>query len=348
MAKKDTAALAAERKQLLAQVLALRKDRIQELLRRHEQRRSGTRAELREVLEGAVAEGEISTEDIVSYLDEVEPWGKQHVFLYSVPQEINQAWMEPAAIRNLLAAAGVADLLDESVSLALPEEMTLSSVRLADEAIEIVAVEQREFVERDQSLDRVQEGNVETIEYRAFIRRRARGLIILRWTPTTALASLHVSQAHRGYEYEESARQFAAVTKHFLDFKRFARTDLRRAVVKLRDREQNKGGPPLARSQRVGFQSSGEREIDITSPSTDRSVVGETAIDQAIDQIASNSRGRLGNVFWLTKDKTKDASNPLADELHTTIVASESRIHFRVPTSSEAIRYVIRQIRGLC
>ena len=75
-----------ERNALIDFILALKKAKIQELLERVELPKSGTKPDLRKRLQEALDEGRIGIGSLVSYLDSIAPWGKQHVFLYKGPR----------------------------------------------------------------------------------------------------------------------------------------------------------------------------------------------------------------------------------------------------------------------
>jgi hypothetical protein len=72
----------AEIDELVSHVLALRKDFVQDLLRSSDVPFSGLhKAELRVRLREAIDEGTIDPADVAGFLDDVEPGGKQHVFM---------------------------------------------------------------------------------------------------------------------------------------------------------------------------------------------------------------------------------------------------------------------------
>jgi hypothetical protein len=85
---------AEEQQALIDFVLALRKSHIQDFLKQVELPKSGTKEDLRERLQEALDEGELTYEQLVDFLDSVAPWGKQHVFLYHGPQHDIQAWKD--------------------------------------------------------------------------------------------------------------------------------------------------------------------------------------------------------------------------------------------------------------
>src|SRR4051812_47077186 len=86
----------AERDELVSHVLALRKDFVQELLRRAQVARTGVKSDLRDRLRQALEDGKLSAEDLVDFLDEAEPGGKQHVFLYRVDPALDD-WRDAQA-----------------------------------------------------------------------------------------------------------------------------------------------------------------------------------------------------------------------------------------------------------
>ncbi len=117
-----------EQRALLTFLLALRLDRVREFLGRHGIARYGNRADLRERLEENLLAGTITIVNLVDFLDEVEPWSKQHVFLYNGGDGLVQGWRAGTVLRARLAEANVAELLDARLPLVLPEELSLSSI----------------------------------------------------------------------------------------------------------------------------------------------------------------------------------------------------------------------------
>jgi hypothetical protein len=121
-------ALNEEQRALLTFLLTLRLDRVRKFLGRHGITRSGNRAYLRERLEENLADGMITIDDIVDFLDEVEPWAKQHVFLYTGGDGLVGDWEDIERLRTRLREAGYGDLLDARLPVVLPEEATLSAI----------------------------------------------------------------------------------------------------------------------------------------------------------------------------------------------------------------------------
>lgn len=173
-----------------------------------------------------------------------------------------------------------------------------------------------------------------------------RGVLTFRWDLLTDTATLHITQAGRGYVYEEAEQRFARLVQPFLVFDRFNRTDLQRLIGRLH--ELAKAGTPEARPHRLGYRSRGGRSLEAASPTWRDSVTGEAGIDDALTAIADESTGRLGNLYWLAPVSPDGGStNPLPADLHLIVVANESRVNFMVPSSREVVTYVLQRIRAL-
>ncbi len=339
--------LGEEQRALLTFLLALRLDRVRAFLARHEIAKYGSRADLRQRLEESFANGKIDIVAIVDFLDEVEPWSKQHVFLYNGGDALVDDWKDPATLRTQLAVAGVAELLDARLPLVLPEDLALSAITIEDgRFVTISAVERREYREREPSRDRVEvDASGRTVELVAYIHVVTRGLLTFRWDLLTNTAALHITQGGRGYEYQAAEQRFAKLVQPFLQFDRFSPTDLQSLIRRLHELAQT--GTPEARPHRLGYRSRGGRSIEAASPTYRDSVTGEAAIDGALATIADESTGRLGNFYWLAGVSPNGDTNPLPDDLHLIIVANESRVNFMVPTSREIVTYVLQRIRAL-
>ena len=337
-----------EQRALIAFLLALRLDRVREFLGRHGIARYGTRADLRDRLEANLLDGRISPVDLVDFLDEVEPWSKQHVFLYTGGDGLVQGWRDAGALRVQLEAANVAGLLDARLPLVLPDELSLSSIAIdpTGRIVTISAVERREYRERDPGRDRVEvDAAGQLVEMIAYVHVVTRGLMTFRWDLVTNTASLHITQGGRGYVYEDAEQRFARLVQPFLSFDRFSRTDLQRVIRRLHDLAQ--AGTPEARPHRLGYRSRGGINVEAASPTYRDSVTGDVAIDAALAAIAGASTGRLGNFYWLAGLDRDGAPNPLPADLHVVVIANESRVNFTVPSTREIVTYVLQRIRAL-
>jgi len=332
---------------LLSHVLSLRRDFIDSLLRGRVPFSGRRKSELRAQLKHALDERLLTVEEILAFLKQHEPAGKQHVFVYRVARSTSEAWRDTDAARRAIDAAQRGDLLEAELPVVMPEALTLSSIRSSEDEVEITAVEARRYTEHVEELDRMETADDGTdIEWRAYAHRAARSTVRLRWNLITRTAELHITQATergtiRDY-YDDVAQRFASETASFLDFGAFQPNDLHKVLHELGQLEQS--GQPLTRSREADFESPGGSRVRARSPSSAASVYSEPVVRQALGSVDTPSSGQGGNLYWLQSEAGGDV---LSEDLHTVIIAADSRIHFMRPSSVDAIAYVLSQVRRL-
>jgi len=338
----------AQIEELVSHVLALRMDFVQQLLASvgvpYSRARKG---QLRERVRDAIAEGTLSVEEVVQFLNKVEPGGKQHVFMLRPSASLNATWTDAEALRKQLESLGATkDLLGAPLPLLMPETLELSSVKVEKSFVEIVGVEARRYTDRDEAYDSstTSEDGL-PVQLRAYVERIARSTVTLRWDTDTRHAALHITQATgRGLErdhYRQVAERFGTAVSPFLDFSQFADINLHKVIHRLGEKEQD--GKALTRSRRGRWHTGSGFELLATSPSTIASVYDDQDLRAAIGEVATPHTGQSGNLYWLAGGD----GNPLAEDLHLTIIAADSRVHFMVPSSPETVDYVLGQIRSL-
>jgi hypothetical protein len=333
---------------LVSHLLALRLDFVQGLLRSNRIRYSGLRkAELRDRVREALDDGRLTPEAVVRFLDDAEPGGKQHVFIVRPPRRLNDDWRDAGATRDRLSRRRtLRPLLEAALPVLMPDELTLSAIRLGDGLVEIVGVEARRYYERDETYDRatVSEEGL-PVELRGFVQHIARTIVALRWNTATRHAALHITQASgRGLErnhYRNVLARFGATVGDWLDMSEFDDVDLHKVIHALHERERTNTNV-LTRSRRARWETVGGSEMEAISASVAASVFNDTKMTAAIGQVADADTGQSGNLFWLPV-----TGSPLTEELHVTIVAFDSRVHFMRPSTPTAVDHVIGQIRSL-
>ena len=107
-----------EQAQLVTDLLALKKSQIGEFLARVNLPRTGTKEQIRGRIEKALHEKTISFSLLIQFLDEVIPWGKQHVFLFKGPRSSIANWKNQNWLANLLKQHRFGRYLNASLALA--------------------------------------------------------------------------------------------------------------------------------------------------------------------------------------------------------------------------------------
>lgn len=334
-----------EQAQIVTDLLALKKTQIRDFLARNELPKSGTKEEIRGRIEDALSGGTLAFAQLVQFLDEVIPWGKQHVFLYKGPRSSIASWKKTDRLAKLLKQHRLGKYLNAKVPLALPKVMKVSSILHDGSRLRITAIKRREWWERNPDYDDAtvtDEGD--DVELRAFIHRVTRSLVAFEWDLVANTAFLQISQLPTGFRYEDVAEEFCDLIAGWLDISRFSIVDLRPAIKKLHELEEGRAGE--TRSHGISYRTLQGRRLEGKSASPADPLLGEAVIDAALGAVRNSGVGHLGNFYWLPRATANPNSNPLDAELHVTIVGSHNRINFPTPNVEQTIRYVLSRIRS--
>ncbi len=329
---------------IVTDLLALKKDQIGEFLAGAGLPKSGTKEVLRERIEEALEEGSLAMSQIVQFLDNVVPWGKQHVYLYKGPQSPIAEWRNAAWVANLLKQHRLGKLLNASLPLVLPDKMKVSSIFHDPKRLRITAVKRRDWWERNPDYDdtgKTDEG--EDIELRAFVHRVTRSLVAFEWDLAANNAFLQISQLPRGFDYADVADEFFELIEGWLDRSLFSLLDLRPPITKLHALEESGAGE--TRSHGINYRTLQGRHFEGKSASPADPLLGEAAIDAALTAVRKSGVGHLGNFYWTP---TNGAAIALDSEVHVIVVGFRNRVNFPTPNDEETVRYVLSRIRSHC
>ena len=101
---------------------------IKELLRQKKIPLGATKAEFEKHMLAAIDNGTLQRADLEAWLDDVEGWGDQHIYLYNIPRAITSdaLWRDPEHVHNRVVQANLGDVWEAPTSLRFPEEPELT------------------------------------------------------------------------------------------------------------------------------------------------------------------------------------------------------------------------------
>src|SRR3954447_2063688 len=202
---------------LLAHLAAWRVEEILKFMRDQSiAGRSAAKDDLLATVERAVQDGSVSDADLVQYLDEIEPRGKQHVFVIQGSEDAGNRWASPADAQARLGEAGRHDLWEAHRPLVGPAEVEISSVSMRDGSVEIYGVSRKLYLKRREDLeggDTTRRGVpvIEQVFEKVWIRAWTR----LLWDVQSGQASLHIAQLPTKRLYSEAQTEFFAAIRPF-------------------------------------------------------------------------------------------------------------------------------------
>lgn len=331
--------------QLLTDLLALKKVQIGEFLSLSKLPKSGTKELIRDRIEKALNDGILSLSQIVRFLDEVIPWGKQHVYLYQGPLSSIANWRKTAWVSTLLKKHRLGKYLNATLPLVLPDKMKVSSILHNGKRLRVTAIKKREWWERDSEYDSKTVTNEgDDVELRAFVHRVTRNLVAFEWDLVANTAFVQISQLPTKFRYEDVAQEFFDLIGAWLDIEQFSIIDLRPAIKRLHELEE--AGSGETRSHGINYRTLHGRRFEGRSASPADPLLGEPVIDAALGAIRNTGVGHLGNFYWLPGNDAAPVHNPLDSEVHVILVGAHNRVNYTTPNVELAVRHVLSRIRS--
>lgn len=170
---------------------------IKELLR--EKGRIGTTKEdFAGNLDTAIDDGALRLADIEEWLQRVEGWGLQHIYLWNMSRSLamRPMWRDASAVRHAVRAAGLDRVWDAPVAQAFPEQLTLVHVSYVDARLVFQWHEGGSLWVRDPTADIEPEAlGDEIYRWEAYRRRSERSVMRFVFRPAQAIAAAFVPAA---------------------------------------------------------------------------------------------------------------------------------------------------------
>lgn len=337
-----------EEKELIVRyVCDLTHAQLHELMRRTSHPRSGTKEKLVERVSEKVEEGTLTYQQLIEYLDEVERWSAQHVFLFGEPTLDNfESFRTPESFQAHLASHKASPRYRQPVQVALPQTATVSSITHDGERITVTVVEKQDGWRRDKRLD--EEGETddgEKVELRAYVNKVTRGLMVFEWDLQENLATLQVSQLPSHWTYEVAYETFAGLVHTWMPTGAFPDLDLRGAIKNFHVEEETMKKKSRVRSHGIEYETAHSRRFQGRSATAQTSVLGEQALDAAMTAVRAAGLGRNGN-FYYKLDGIGDGY--VGQEVHVIVFAGAGRVNFPTANGEEVVRYVLSRIREAC
>lgn len=343
MIKKVTPALSKkEKQQLVLEVAALTTEVRAPFMEVHGLPKTlSDRKKVKERIEKAIKAETISYEEIIGFLDDVVPWGKQHVYLFKGPSGTIQDWKKTAWLENHLkaSAADLFALVNNKIHVGLPKQITPVAIQHSKKSLRVSFVRLREWFEHAEEHDKsgkTPEGEV--IDFRAYVHRTIRNFIAFDWNLSANTAMLQISQLPGRIRYRNVKSEFEICVKPWLDLSKFSLVDLHKPILNLCALEL--AGNGITRAHGFEIQSLQSRSIVAKSGEGSVSVFGEASVDAVYKSMSKNGVGNLGNFYWLPR-----SGSSIKDELRVVLVGAKNRVNFTVPSNEKVVRRIIADIR---
>lgn len=169
---------------------------IKELLRQHSIKIGTTKKDFAKNIADAIDDGTLTQETIEAWLEEVEGWGNQHVYLFEAPT------IATADIDGLLADSAHKDLIGKGQSFDFPEEVTLCNILSETVGLSLIWHLGKEGWDRAKSKDYMKKTGMERYRFDAYRQRMDRSLVRFEWRFTDQHCAILI---HRNKDIDHNA-----------------------------------------------------------------------------------------------------------------------------------------------
>lgn len=341
--KAEQKRLEEERNLLLDYALAQKKDYLQAYLRKRDLAFSGTKEILKGRILDHIKEYKLSYEEIADFLDTVEGWGDQSVYLYEVPAGTISLWRsKPQMLRNKLSAHNLEKLINQKVPVLLPAEISLSSIILTENKLQFQWVQKHEWFQRDSTLDK----DSDDIRIRGWRRHLERlitrfeidlkngeGHLTIPAVGSEAITNSDGTKLTAHSRYQALRDEFETILEPWLGISSFSKITLKKAIEKLETSKE-------VIRKRIPFLTPEGMLFELSSTIQDKDVFADYRSEKVRGQIPNDSPGQGGSYKWIECDHLKKR---VSVKLH----GQEQRISFLNQCDESEVRYVLSRIRDL-
>jgi hypothetical protein len=334
--------------QILDHLIALTNPEIRRFLRRHkiDGADAENKGQLRRALRTAITRRKIATENVVAFLDEVTPWGKQHVYFFKGGSPKN--WRDPKWVADHLTSHKIFEFLDaRSDKLELPEHLEIARITADKSQLRITAIRKREGWVRDETYDNVKKKGEDgrPLWLKGYTYQVLRGIVAFEWNLIANEAFLQITQLPSNGSYEGVRDEFKKKIESWLDLGDFDAVDLGRAVKKLHQLEEK--GKPVAISHAADYDRLGHRRVSVRSTSTKVPLRGDSTVDGILKLVTRTSIPRIGDFYFGADGAAIATDGKPHSRKHIIIIAQKNRVNFATPDTEKGIRSVLTELRKL-
>lgn len=271
----------ADLKRLAAGIIRAQGNRfIKELLREKGIRIGANKDDFERNLTDAIESGKLDLNDVERWLELVEGWGNQHVYLYSISSTLRKDLTRPK-IRKRAANAKLQRLWDEKTLLTFPDKPQLTSISFTDSVLRLVWQESSPGWIPVPEKNYIQEEGLDTFEYRAWRMFERRAITRFEAHLDKGLAGLFIANPIQGDEHQAAIDEAKRVIGLLLDLPALERGQIDISIV-ARNLDQrnvptNITSSPPVRAQKSRLASGGAY-VEFAADASDKAYWEEAAI----------------------------------------------------------------------
>ena len=292
----------------------------------------GTKEGIGARLNDAVEDGTVSVADLVRYLDDIEGWGNQHVYLVRAPAEILARWRDLKKATAILEKNELLALLNKAKPVFLPARPTLATIELDTKRARFVWVVKRSWEEHVEERDTT-DGDW---TYRAYVKRTGRGILSFDWDLGSGVGMIMIQRLPSSTNYERVRNELMLEMRDVIELSQFEPIRIAGAITRIAKSSEVDVRKHVRETRKGG-------KATLQSRSRKSAVKDDPDLRNAEAALGAKTVGNHLNVYWLPTPKKE-----LPTRLHTTLHTKDHRIGIYGDRTEDEVRYVIGRIRSYC
>jgi len=322
---------------------------IKELLRDKKIRIGDTKEDFRANLDGAIESGKLRMDDVKEWLDRVEGWGNQHVYLYNISPALRKVLTGPKVVASIQANPKLRKVWNADRVQVFPDEPTLASVSFDDFVLRLVWQEASPGWTREKDKDREEQRGLDTYWFEAYRKLEHRAVTRFEVHLKKGLAGLFIPGPVEDDEHRRAIEEAKSVVNLLLDFEALEEGQLDLGVVSRNFDQQNLPNNvqpnPSVRTSRSRL-TSGDAYVEFASSASGRAFWEENAVLEVRNAVRreqlSHFRGTEG-VFLFESNPDEAKARRL---LRVQLYAADNRIRFWAQMKAGEVWTILTAISG--
>ena len=308
-------------KRLAAGIIRAQGNRfIKELLRAKKIRIGTNKDDFERGLSDAIESGQLTLEDVQTWLNEVEGWGNQHVYLFNISSTLRRELTLPKIRERVSANAELAAVWDAPTVLAFPDQPKLTSISFRDSVLRIIWQEASPGLVPVPEKNYVEEEGLDTYEYHAFRRVEWRAITRFEAHVSAGLAALFIANPIQGDEHKAAIAEANRVVGLLMPLQLLEKGRCMIPIISRnldqRNMPTNKVPNPFVKAQKSRLGSGGAY-VEFAANSSEKAYWEEPAIQSVRDSVRAQQLPVFHGVEGVFVFQDGDGlSRPLRVQLH--------------------------------
>ncbi len=309
------------------------KEEVQRFLKNHRRHYSGDWDKVKDWVIEAVLDGKISARNVILFLDDIESFGQQRVYLYTASQDQIASLFDRQFILETLRGAGKESLLDEPEVVENPVLTELATVRAGAREFRSKWVSLRTWWKTLEPQEIIEDGV--TYRIRKYEKVDSRASTVLNVDRESGNVELRIHKLQQGDDYTKEFNRCATFVRMFLDVTQLRPLNLNNAVKTLMQGNET-------RNRRGAIRAQDGTIIGFISANKDEDFTKSEFYSGGIEKTGGRFNGDSLNCYWTVEG----SDGNLGRDVRTVIYANND-IAFPSAVIRREFEYVLRRVRYL-